>query len=75
MLSRAALVYDQDQDWVVEQIEVDPSVNLCELAIWNKEGQLKADELITETYSLDDVNEGYRAMREGENIRGVITYA
>ena len=75
MLSRAALVYNQDQDWVVEQIEVDPSVNLCELAIWNKEGQLKADELITETYSLDDVNEGYRAMREGENIRGVITYA
>ena len=75
MLSRAALVYNQDQDWVVEQIEVDPSVNLCELTIWNKEGQLKAAELITETYSLDDVNEGYRAMREGENIRGVITYA
>jgi NDMA-dependent alcohol dehydrogenase len=74
------------------------SVNLFELAMWNKEikgtifgslnpradipkllgmyreGKLKLDELITKTYVLDEINEGYRAMRDGENIRGVVTY-
>jgi S-(hydroxymethyl)glutathione dehydrogenase/alcohol dehydrogenase len=35
-------------------------------------GQLKLDELITKRYSLDEINEGYRAMRDGENIRGII---
>lgn len=38
------------------------------------QGKLKLDELITQTYSLDQVNEGYEAMRNGENIRGVIIY-
>ena len=32
------------------------------------------DGLVTRTYSLSDINEGYRAMRDGENIRGVIKY-
>lgn len=38
-------------------------------------GTLKLDELITNTYDLDDINEGYRAMRDGENIRGVVAHA
>ena len=38
------------------------------------QGQLKLDELITKTYTLDQINEGYQAMRDGENIRGVIIY-
>ena len=74
------------------------SVNLFELAMWNKEikgtifgsgnprfdipnllsmyraGDLKLDELVTKTYSLDQINEGYVDMREGRNIRGVITF-
>jgi NDMA-dependent alcohol dehydrogenase len=74
------------------------SVNLFELAMWNKEikgtifgsmnppadipkllglyqeGQLKIEELITTRYNLDQVNDGYEAMREGTNIRGVIIY-
>jgi S-(hydroxymethyl)glutathione dehydrogenase/alcohol dehydrogenase len=37
-------------------------------------GQLNLDDLITKTYTLDQVNEGYEAMRNGENIRGVILY-
>lgn len=37
-------------------------------------GVLKLDELVTTTYSLDGVNDGYRAMREGTNIRGVISF-
>jgi len=37
-------------------------------------GQLKLDELITRTYSLDQINEGYQDMRDGKNIRGVIVF-
>jgi Zn-dependent alcohol dehydrogenase len=39
-----------------------------------KTGQLKLDELITQTYSLDQINEGYQDMRDGKNIRGVIVF-
>ncbi|MFT4044454.1 MAG: NDMA-dependent alcohol dehydrogenase [Gordonia sp. (in: high G+C Gram-positive bacteria)] len=38
------------------------------------EGQLKLDEMITRTYSLDQINDGYAAMRKAENVRGVIMY-
>ena len=37
-------------------------------------GSLKLDELITTRYPLDQINEGYQAMRDGTNIRGVIVY-
>jgi S-(hydroxymethyl)glutathione dehydrogenase/alcohol dehydrogenase len=37
-------------------------------------GQLKLKELITQTYTLDQVNEGYEDMHAGKNIRGVITF-
>jgi S-(hydroxymethyl)glutathione dehydrogenase/alcohol dehydrogenase len=74
------------------------SVNLFELAMWNKEikgtifgsmnppadiprllglyreGLLKLDELITTRYTLDEINDGYEAMREGTTLRGVIIY-
>jgi S-(hydroxymethyl)glutathione dehydrogenase/alcohol dehydrogenase len=83
---------------VAPMTQTESSVNLFELAMWQKEikgtifgslnpradipkllgmyrdGQLKLDELITNRYTLDEVNEGYRAMRDGENIRGVIVY-
>ncbi|CAB4866234.1 unannotated protein [freshwater metagenome] len=83
---------------VAPMTQTESSVNLFELAMWNKEikgtifgslnpradiprllgmyrdGQLKLDELITKRYTLDEINEGYRAMRDGENIRGVIIY-
>jgi len=37
-------------------------------------GKLKLDELVTRTYTLDQVNEGYADMHAGRNIRGVIVY-
>lgn len=37
-------------------------------------GQLKLDELVTNTYDLDDVAKGYEDMHAGKNIRGVIVY-
>ncbi|HRO93327.1 NDMA-dependent alcohol dehydrogenase [Citricoccus sp.] len=36
-------------------------------------GKLKLDELITNRYSMDQVNEGYQDMLDGKNIRGIIT--
>ena len=38
------------------------------------DGQLKLDELVTRTYRLDEINQGYEDMREGRNLRGVITF-
>ena len=38
------------------------------------EGKLKLDELVTTTYTLDEINQGYQDMRDGKNIRGVIKY-
>ncbi|NKQ56156.1 NDMA-dependent alcohol dehydrogenase [Amycolatopsis sp. K13G38] len=37
-------------------------------------GQLLLDEVITTTYSLDEINKGYQDMLDGRNIRGVIVY-
>jgi NDMA-dependent alcohol dehydrogenase len=83
---------------VAPMSQTESSVNLFELAMWQKEikgtifgslnprrdipnllsmyreGQLKLDELITRTYPLDDINAGYQDMRDGKNIRGVITF-
>jgi NDMA-dependent alcohol dehydrogenase len=39
------------------------------------EGKLKLDELVTTTYALDDINKGYEDMRNGTNIRGLISYS
>jgi S-(hydroxymethyl)glutathione dehydrogenase/alcohol dehydrogenase len=39
-----------------------------------KAGQLDLDGLVTRTYDLEDINQGYDDMREGRNIRGVLVY-
>jgi len=39
-----------------------------------RSGQLKLDELITARYRLEDINQGYRDMLEGRNIRGIIVH-
>jgi NDMA-dependent alcohol dehydrogenase len=51
---------------------LNPRADIPKLLGLYREGQLKLDELITKRYPLEDINEGYRAMRDGENIRGVI---
>lgn len=53
---------------------LNPRVDIPGLLDMYRTGQLKLDELITRRYPLDEINEGYRAMRDGENIRGVIVY-
>jgi Zn-dependent alcohol dehydrogenase len=39
-----------------------------------REGKLKLDELITNTYTLDEVAIGYDDLRAGKNIRGVLVF-
>jgi S-(hydroxymethyl)glutathione dehydrogenase / alcohol dehydrogenase len=37
-------------------------------------GKLNLDDMITREYSLEQINDGYRDMLEGRNIRGIIRY-
>ena len=53
---------------------LNPRVDIPRLLDLYRDGSLKLDELITNTYGLDQINEGYQAMRDGENIRGVILH-
>jgi len=39
-----------------------------------RQGQLDLDGMITNTYKLGDINQGYQDMRDGKNIRGVLVY-
>jgi alcohol dehydrogenase (nicotinoprotein) len=39
-----------------------------------RSGHLKVDEIITRRYTLEQVNDGYRDMLEGRNVRGVIIH-
>jgi S-(hydroxymethyl)glutathione dehydrogenase/alcohol dehydrogenase len=102
LLQAACALAGKDSTVVVAAVapasQTQVSLNLFELAMWNKEikgtlfgslnprydiprllqlyrdGRLKLDELITRRYPLEEINEGFRAMRAGENLRGVIAY-
>jgi S-(hydroxymethyl)glutathione dehydrogenase / alcohol dehydrogenase len=37
-------------------------------------GKLNLDDLITRRYRLDEINDGYRDMLAGRNIRGIIQF-
>ncbi|MGV0743662.1 NDMA-dependent alcohol dehydrogenase [Mycolicibacterium sp. XJ870] len=39
-----------------------------------KSGLLNIDDMITRTYKLEDINQGYQDMLDGNNIRGVIRF-
>jgi NDMA-dependent alcohol dehydrogenase len=39
-----------------------------------RDGQLDLDSMVTATYKLGDINQGYQDMRDGKNIRGVLMY-
>jgi NDMA-dependent alcohol dehydrogenase len=51
-----------------------PSKEIPALLELYKGGRLQLDELITQRYSLDAINDGFEDMRSGRNIRGVVTY-
>ena len=51
-----------------------PQYDIVRLLRLYDAGQLKLDELITNRYTLDQVNQGYQDLRDGKNIRGVIVH-
>jgi len=51
-----------------------PRFDIPKLLGLYREGQLKLDELVTKTYKLEDVNQGYADMMDGKNLRGLVQY-
>ena len=51
-----------------------PLYDIPMLAGLYRAGRLKLDELVSRRYALDEVNEGYRDMLDGKNMRGVIVH-
>jgi len=51
-----------------------PRVDIPALLSLYRGGHIKLDELVTRTYTLDEVNQGYQDMRDNKNIRGVIAF-
>ena len=51
-----------------------PRSDIPKLAELYRKGQLDLDGMITRTYTLEQINEGYQDMRDGRNIRGVIVH-
>jgi S-(hydroxymethyl)glutathione dehydrogenase/alcohol dehydrogenase len=51
-----------------------PRFDIPNLLSMYRLGKLKIDELITRTYQLEDINQGFDDMREGRNLRGVIIF-
>ena len=43
------------------------------LDLW-RSGQLRLEPMLTRTYSLDDINQGYADMHAGINMRGVLIF-
>jgi S-(hydroxymethyl)glutathione dehydrogenase/alcohol dehydrogenase len=51
-----------------------PRADIPKLLNLYRQGRLDLDGLVTRTYKLDDINQGYQDMRDGKNIRGVMLY-
>jgi alcohol dehydrogenase (nicotinoprotein) len=52
--------------------DCNPTYDIPKLLGLYKNGDLKLDELITQTYSLEDVNLGYSDLLAGNNVRGIL---
>lgn len=53
---------------------VGPRTQIPKLLNLYRSGALKLDELVTTTYRLEDINQGYQDMADGKNLRGVVIY-
>jgi S-(hydroxymethyl)glutathione dehydrogenase / alcohol dehydrogenase len=51
-----------------------PHFDIPQLLSMYKAGKLNLDDMITRQYTLEQINDGYKDMLEGRNIRGVIRY-
>jgi S-(hydroxymethyl)glutathione dehydrogenase/alcohol dehydrogenase len=53
---------------------VRPDIDFPKLVDLYLDGRLKIDELISRTYKLEDINEGFTALRSGQVARGVVVF-
>jgi S-(hydroxymethyl)glutathione dehydrogenase/alcohol dehydrogenase len=51
-----------------------PHYDIPQLLAMYKAGKLNLDDMVTRQYKLEQVNDGYRDMLEGRNLRGIIRY-
>jgi S-(hydroxymethyl)glutathione dehydrogenase/alcohol dehydrogenase len=54
--------------------DCNPTTDIPKILALYQAGDLKLDELITRTYTLEQVNEGYEDLLAGKNIRGVMVH-
>jgi S-(hydroxymethyl)glutathione dehydrogenase/alcohol dehydrogenase len=54
--------------------EMNPREAMPKLLSMYEAGLIKLDELVTQKYKLDDINEAMKDLRAGKNIRGVIAF-
>ncbi len=54
--------------------DCNPTTDIPKILGLYQSGDIKLDEIITKTYTLDQVNEGYEDLLNGKNVRGVIIH-
>ncbi|MEU7817545.1 NDMA-dependent alcohol dehydrogenase [Pseudonocardia sp. NPDC049154] len=54
--------------------DCNPTTDIPKILGLYQSGDLKLDELITRTYTLEQVNEGYDDLLNGKNVRGVLVH-
>ncbi len=52
--------------------DCNPTTDIPKILGLYQSGDLKLDEIITRTYTLDQVQEGYDDLLAGKNVRGVV---
>ena len=54
--------------------DCNPTTDIPKILGLYQAGDLKLDEIITRTYTLDQVDEGYEDLLAGKNVRGVMVH-
>lgn len=54
--------------------DCNPTTDIPKILGLYQSGDLKLDEIITNTYTLDTINEGYDDLLSGKNVRGVLVH-
>ncbi|WP_436697721.1 NDMA-dependent alcohol dehydrogenase [Nocardioides sp. BYT-33-1] len=54
--------------------DCNPTVDIPRILGLYQAGDLKLDEILTRTYTLEEVNEGYDDLLNGKNVRGVVVH-
>ncbi len=54
--------------------DCNPTTDIPKILGLYQSGDLKLDELVTKTYTLEQVNEGYEDLLNGKNVRGVMIH-